>query len=63
MKYLNNTQKNRILKENNSPLESEKDFKPINVSTDDVGKFEEKEIAQNKRKRLQKILGTIDTIG
>ena len=45
MKYLNNTQKNRILKENNSPLESEKDFKPINVSTDDVGKFEEKEIA------------------
>ena len=39
-KHFNNTQKNRILKVKNSSLELEKYFKPINVSVDDMGKFE-----------------------
>ena len=42
IKYLNNTWKNRVLKANNSPLELEKDFKLMNVSMDDMDKFEEK---------------------
>ena len=34
--------KKRVLNVKNSPLELEKYFKPVIVSTDDVDKFEEK---------------------
>ena len=43
-KHLNNTQKDRLLKVKNSLIELKKYFKPINVSIDDMDKFEEKEI-------------------
>ena len=39
---LNNTRKNIDLKAKNSSLELEKDFKPINISIDDINKFQEK---------------------
>ena len=50
-----------ILKVWNSILDIEKDFKPCNVSTDDVDGFKEKEIS--KTNTLVKTLGMIDTIG
>ena len=40
--------KNKILKVKSSSLELEKYFKPINVSVDDMGKFEEKEITKKR---------------
>ena len=44
MKYLNNAQKkNIILKVKNSLLDLEQNFKPMNVSIDDMDKFEQKE--------------------
>ena len=45
-KPLNNT---RVLKVNNSTLELERDFKPINISINDMGKFGKKKRTTNKR--------------
>ena len=56
MQYL----KNRVLKIKNSPLEFEKDFKPINISIDNMDKFEGKKI--KKKRRFAKTLGTIGMI-
>ena len=41
------TQKNRVLKVKNSPFELEKGFKPINLSIDNMDKFEENELTKN----------------
>ena len=46
-KPLNNT---RVLKVNNSTLELERDFKPINISINDMGKFGKKK--ENIYKKL-----------
>ena len=48
MKYLNSSQRNTILKVQNSLLELEKKFKPIKVSADDMDKFEEKDITKTR---------------
>ena len=48
--------KNRFPKLKKNPLKLEKDFKPINVSVDDMDKFEEQEITK-KRTFLKKALG------
>ena len=42
MKYLDNTQKLKILKAKNSLLELEKGFKPIIVSIDDMDSLKKK---------------------
>ena len=60
-KQSNSTRKYRVLKVKNSPFKLKKDFKPVNVSIDDMDKFEEKELI--KKKRFAKKLGTIATIG
>ena len=41
--------KNIILKVNNILLELDKDFKPINLSLDEMNKFEQKEIRKEKK--------------
>ena len=46
----------RVLKVKSSTLELGNDFKPTNVSINDVDKFE-------KKKTIKKILATIATIG
>lgn len=48
MKYLDSTWKNRIPKVKNGSLELEKDFKPIDVSIDDIGKSKEKQITKKR---------------
>ena len=40
--------KNRILKVRNSPFELGKYFKPINISINNMDKFEEKEITKRQ---------------
>ena len=59
MNYLNNAQTSRILKVRNSPIEIKKkeDFMPINLSIDDIDKFEEKEMT--KKRTFEKTLRTI----
>ena len=47
-KQLNNTPKTRILKVKKSRLKLKNDFKPINVSIDDMDKFEEKELTKKR---------------
>ena len=44
-KQLNNA---RVLKVKNNPLELEKDFKPINISINDIDKFEKKELTKKE---------------
>ena len=56
-KRLNNAQ---VLKVKNSTLELENDFKLINISINDMDKFEKKELT--KKRRFTKALGIIDTI-
>ena len=46
IKYLNNTQRNRVLNVKNRPLELAKDFNPIQVSIDGLDKFKGKEITK-----------------
>ena len=58
-KPLNNT---RVLTVNNSTLELERDFKPINISINDMGKFGKKKELQT-REHLQKTVAMIGTIG
>ena len=47
-KQLTNTQKSRILKIKNSPLELVKCFKPINISINDMNKIEEKVLTKKR---------------
>ena len=56
-KRLNNAQ---VLKVKNSTLELENDFKLINISINDMDKFEKKELT--KKRTFTKALGIIDTI-
>ena len=60
-KQSNNKYKKQNLKVKNSPLELERYFKPVIVSTDDVDKFEEKK--SKRSEQLQKKLDTIGIIG
>ena len=60
-KQSNNKHKKQNLKVKNSPLELEKYFQPVILSTDDVDKFEEKK--SRRREQLQKKLDTIGIIG
>ena len=53
---LNNTQ---VLKVKNNSLELEKDFKPINISINDMGKFKKKN--QQRREYLRKTCGMLGT--
>ena len=59
-KQSNNKYKKQNLKVKNGPLELEKYFQPVIVSTDDVDKFEEKK--SRRREQLQKKLDTIGII-
>ena len=45
-KQLNNILRNRVLKAKNSSLKLGKDFEPINISVNDMSKFEEKELTK-----------------
>ena len=47
-KQLNNALQNKILKVKISRLELSKNFKPINVSIDDMDRLEEKKITKKK---------------
>ena len=57
-KLLNNTQ---VLTIKNSTLESENDFKPINISINDTDKLEKKNLQRTEH--LQKTLSRSGTIG
>ena len=64
--HLNNIQKKkktRILREKNSCLNIGKDLKAINVSINDMKKFEEKEISKRRaigKKYLKQLAGLIN---